>query len=97
MNEKIFVVKHGEYEDKRITLVTFDIDKACKFLIEFGTTNCIYDCINGIEIWQNEKLLIDYGCLTVHIINKLTEKELINDGWIKIKNDIENLLLTNNE
>lgn len=80
---KTYVVKHGEYENKEITLVTFDIDVACKHLINYS--NELGHEIAGIEVWVNEKLLIDYGCLTIHLVNIL----LKNKPLINIKNHNE--------
>jgi len=87
---KIYIVKHGEYEDVEITLVTFDIDKACKFLIEKSKGCSILDVINGIEVWENDEKIIEYGnLLTIHLVNILSKKELESDnGWIEIKNDM---------
>jgi len=86
---KIYIVKHGEYEYEQITLVTFDIDKACKHLIETANSRMWFDEINGIEVWENEKLIINYGGLNIHLLTELSDKELREcDGWIKIKNDM---------
>jgi hypothetical protein len=87
---KIYIVKHGEYEDTKITLVTFDIDKACKFLIEKSKGYSILDVINGIEVWENDEKIIEYGnLLTIHLVNILSKKELESDnGWIKIRDDM---------
>lgn len=95
----VFIVKHGLYEEKHISLVTNNIEKACKHLITYSQDGCYLHEINGIEVWKNEELLIDYGSLTIHLINNMSEEELNNNGWEKIKENLNNLILKvrNNE
>jgi hypothetical protein len=99
---KIYIVKHGYYENIEITLVTFDIDKAIKHLISYS--DGFYKEINSIEVWEDDKYLINYGGLNVHLINniqkesvlvgsegwkeKLEKPQISIDNWKEIKNDM---------
>jgi hypothetical protein len=78
---KIYIVKHGIYENKEITLVTFDIDKAIKHLISYS--DGFYKEINSIEVWEDDKYLINYGGLNIHLINSICRKSVIvgSKGW----------------
>lgn len=80
-NIKSYIVTHGIYDKKEITLVTHDIEKAIKHLINYS--NGFYKEMNSIEVWENDELLVDYGGLNIHLINNIKRKSVIvgSKGW----------------
>lgn len=81
----IFIVSHGEYECKEITLVTECIDKAINNFLYYKSPFISLDIPNSIEVWDEDKLLVNYGGLMSDLVNKM-EKEKIT--FQELKNDL---------
>lgn len=75
----IYVVMHGEYEDKEVTLVTQDLDKAIKHFIDYRQIPYT------IEEWNNDIFVCSYGSLTTHLINRKEKKNITHE---ELKKDV---------
>lgn len=64
---KIYIVTHGEHEDNHISLCTTDFDKAVNHYINCSKPDC-YNCKGSIEIWEDERLLLEYGDMDYHLV-----------------------------
>ena len=91
---RIYIIKHGYYEDNKITLVTHNIEKAVKHLINYS--DGFEKEMDGIEVWENDKLLVDYGGLNIHLINNIKRESVLvgSEGW-KEKLEIPQISIDN--
>jgi hypothetical protein len=55
MEEPVYVVTEGEYEDNTNVLLTASLDRAVKRFVEG------WERTSSIQIWVNEELIHEYG------------------------------------
>lgn len=58
-NMKIYLVFHGEYNDRDVTLCTTDLDLAIKHYIDYAKKD-IYAIMNHIEVWEDNEVVFTY-------------------------------------
>jgi len=79
---KIYITTHGEYNDNHVSLCTIDFELAIKHFINYSKTG-IYNTMASIEVWEDNKRLLDYGQMRYDVVN-LKENATFNE----IKDDI---------
>ena len=85
---RIYILTVGDYEANYNKIVTTDFSKVIDIAIEHYNYRgrkdpvIIWETLTSIEIWENEKQLLDYGEYQRDIINSyrpITREELIKD------------------
>ena len=79
---KIYITTHGEYNDNHVSLCTIDFELAIKHFINYSKTG-IYNAMASIEVWEDNKRLLDYGQMRYDVVN-LKQNATFNE----IKDDI---------
>lgn len=74
---KIYIATHGDYEQNGVTLCTTNFDLAIKHFLDYYKKDKYWNSMGNIVIWEDDKLLFDYGSMTNDIINQ--KKELSYD------------------
>lgn len=81
----IYVVIHGEYENKFNSLVTENFERAINHYLNYNDDFGFLDIPDTIEFWENEKLIFTYGALMINLINVKNRKDI---SFWELKNDI---------
>lgn len=69
---KIYITTHGNYEDTHISLCTTDFELAIRHFIDYSKT-AWYNSMGSIEIWEDNKQLLEYGHMNYDVVNHRTE------------------------
>lgn len=80
---KIYITTHGLYEYEHISLCTTDFDLAIKHFLDYYKKDTFWNSMGSIQVWEDNKLVYEYGDRNYHIINNIYDKDKITYEMIK--------------